>query len=66
MGTDCRSVVTFQQEIEITDEIKMAHTGGHSDGHAVIILESQGNDATFSRSLADARASKCIMGNGIR
>ena len=26
----------------------MAHTGGHSDGHAVIILESQGNDATFS------------------
>ncbi|WP_242144176.1 MULTISPECIES: MBL fold metallo-hydrolase [unclassified Bacillus cereus group] len=37
-----KQVVTFKEEIQITSEIQMIHTGGHSDGHAVIVLESMG------------------------
>ena len=29
----------FNGEKEITEGIKMIHTGGHSDGHAIIIIE---------------------------
>ena len=65
MGADCDQVVTFQQEIEITDEIKMAHTGGHSDGHVDRFRKQRGNDAAFSRPIADTRSSKCIMGHGL-
>lgn len=32
-------VKTFSKEIQITDELRMVHTGGHSDGHCVIIFE---------------------------
>ncbi|WP_042345249.1 YtnP family quorum-quenching lactonase [Bacillus massiliigorillae] len=35
-------VITFEDEIVITDSIKMVHTGGHSDGHAIIIMEQNG------------------------
>lgn len=31
-------VETFNQELVINDAIKMQHTGGHSNGHAVVIL----------------------------
>lgn len=31
-------VETFNQELVINDAIKMKHTGGHSNGHAVVIL----------------------------
>ncbi|MGE6611270.1 YtnP family quorum-quenching lactonase [Peribacillus sp. NPDC076916] len=33
----------FEGEQEITDGIKMLHTGGHSDGHAIIIIEDGGD-----------------------
>lgn len=33
----------FEGEQEITDGIKMIHTGGHSDGHAIIIIEDGGD-----------------------
>lgn len=32
-------VITFEDEMAITDSIKIVHTGGHSDGHAIIIME---------------------------
>ncbi len=32
-------VHTFDDEIQINDFIKMVHTGGHSDGHSIIIFE---------------------------
>jgi glyoxylase-like metal-dependent hydrolase (beta-lactamase superfamily II) len=35
------SVETFEKEIIITEEIKMIHTGGHSDGHSIIIIKSE-------------------------
>lgn len=33
----------FEGEQEITDGIKMIHTGGHSDGHAIIKIEDAGD-----------------------
>ncbi|MDF1996093.1 YtnP family quorum-quenching lactonase [Peribacillus frigoritolerans] len=33
----------FEGEQEITPGIKMIHTGGHSDGHAIIIIEDGGD-----------------------
>lgn len=32
-------VVTFANEMEITEGLKMIHTGGHSDGYAIILYE---------------------------
>jgi glyoxylase-like metal-dependent hydrolase (beta-lactamase superfamily II) len=33
-------VVTFTDELEVVAGIKMVHTGGHSDGHSIIVIES--------------------------
>lgn len=33
-------VVSFSSQYEVTEEIKMIHTGGHSDGHSIIVIES--------------------------
>ncbi len=35
-------VQTFNDEMEILPGIKMIHTGGHSDGHSIILFNSQG------------------------
>lgn len=32
-------VQTFENEIQITDNLKMIHTGGHSDGHSILVFE---------------------------
>lgn len=32
-------VETFEDEIQITENLRMIHTGGHSDGHSIIIYE---------------------------
>lgn len=36
-------VVTFADQIEITEGLRMIHTGGHSDGHAIIVFEEGEN-----------------------
>jgi glyoxylase-like metal-dependent hydrolase (beta-lactamase superfamily II) len=33
------NVQTFEKEIELADGLKMIHTSGHSDGHAIILFE---------------------------
>ncbi|WP_061811406.1 YtnP family quorum-quenching lactonase [Rossellomorea vietnamensis] len=35
-------VETFKGEMEVLPGIKMVHTGGHSDGHSIILLEHDG------------------------
>lgn len=35
-------VETFKGEMEVLPGIKMVHTGGHSDGHSIILLEHGG------------------------
>lgn len=32
-------VHAFEREINLTSELKMVHTGGHSDGHSIIVFE---------------------------
>ncbi|MFZ3579815.1 YtnP family quorum-quenching lactonase [Virgibacillus sp. DJP39] len=32
-------VTTFEKEIQIAEGLKMVHTGGHSDGHSIIVFE---------------------------
>jgi glyoxylase-like metal-dependent hydrolase (beta-lactamase superfamily II) len=32
-------VKTFDDELEILNGVKMIHTGGHSDGHSIIVIE---------------------------
>ena len=34
-------VETFEEEILITEGLRMIHTGGHSDGHSIIVLENE-------------------------
>ncbi|MFI8686056.1 MBL fold metallo-hydrolase [Rossellomorea sp. NPDC077527] len=35
-------VTTYEEEMEVLPGIKMVHTGGHSDGHSIILLENNG------------------------
>lgn len=35
-------VTTYVEEMEVLPGIKMVHTGGHSDGHSIILLENNG------------------------
>ena len=35
-------VKIFEEELIITNGIKMIHTGGHSDGHSIIMMEQEG------------------------
>lgn len=32
-------VKAFEGEVQITEELKMVHTGGHSDGHCILVYE---------------------------
>jgi glyoxylase-like metal-dependent hydrolase (beta-lactamase superfamily II) len=33
-------VVTFEKEIEVASGVKMIHTGGHSEGHSLVLIQS--------------------------
>jgi glyoxylase-like metal-dependent hydrolase (beta-lactamase superfamily II) len=32
-------VKPFKEQVEISEQVKMVHTGGHSDGHAIILVK---------------------------
>ncbi|MDG4656475.1 MBL fold metallo-hydrolase [Ectobacillus antri] len=34
-----QQVVTFEKEVYVTEAIRVIHTGGHSDGHAIVIVK---------------------------
>jgi len=38
-------VITFEKEVFIEGALRMIHTGGHSDGHSIILIESNGEKA---------------------
>lgn len=35
-------VKTFTEQMEVVEGIRLIHTGGHSDGHAILVIEHQG------------------------
>jgi len=54
-------VVTFENELEITPEIKMIHTGGHSDGHSIISIESNGEAALHLADIMPTHAHQNVL-----
>ncbi|MEB6547812.1 MBL fold metallo-hydrolase [Heyndrickxia sporothermodurans] len=51
-------VKTFENMIMIEDRIKMIHTGGHSDGHSIIQIESNGEKLIHMADLMPTHAHK--------
>jgi glyoxylase-like metal-dependent hydrolase (beta-lactamase superfamily II) len=49
-------VKTFHEQIEIVPGLTMIHTGGHSDGHSIILLESNGEKAIHMADLMPTHA----------
>ncbi|OIK04723.1 MBL fold metallo-hydrolase [Bacillus sp. MUM 13] len=55
------SVIPFQDEKVITEGIKMVHTGGHSDGHSVILMESGGEQLIHMADLMPTHAHANVL-----
>ncbi|MED1203155.1 YtnP family quorum-quenching lactonase [Heyndrickxia acidicola] len=49
-------VKTYTEQVEIFPGLKMIHTGGHSDGHSIILLESNGEKAIHMADLMPTHA----------
>jgi glyoxylase-like metal-dependent hydrolase (beta-lactamase superfamily II) len=49
-------VKTFHEQVEIVPGLTMIHTGGHSDGHSIILLESNGEKAIHMADLMPTHA----------
>lgn len=54
-------VVTFEQETEIVSGIKMVHTGGHSDGHSIVLIESNGETVVHLADLMPTHAHQNVL-----
>lgn len=54
-------VVTFSDEAEIYPGIRMIHTGGHSDGHAIVLIESEGETAIHLADLLPTHAHQNVL-----
>lgn len=54
-------VQTFEKEIEIVPGIQMIHTGGHSDGHAIIKIESEGETVLHLADLLPTHAHQNVL-----
>jgi glyoxylase-like metal-dependent hydrolase (beta-lactamase superfamily II) len=57
-------VEVFHQEIDILPGLKMLHTGGHSDGHSIIVIEEEG-DAFIHMADAYTCSPKRALGHGL-
>jgi glyoxylase-like metal-dependent hydrolase (beta-lactamase superfamily II) len=56
-----KQVETFEKELEIYPGIRMVHTGGHSDGHAIVIMESEGEMAIHLADLLPTHAHQNVL-----
>ncbi|WP_062109687.1 YtnP family quorum-quenching lactonase [Bacillus niameyensis] len=54
-------VVTYKEEIVIEDTIKMIHTGGHSNGHSIIVIESGGERLVHMADLMPTHAHQNVL-----
>jgi glyoxylase-like metal-dependent hydrolase (beta-lactamase superfamily II) len=54
-------VKTFESEIEIVTGVKMVHTGGHSDGHSLVLLESEGETLLHLADLLPTHAHQNVL-----
>ncbi|PEZ09012.1 hypothetical protein CN326_04890 [Bacillus sp. AFS018417] len=51
----------FMEEVNVTDEIRMVHTGGHSDGHAVVVAQSQNETLLHLADLMPTHAHQNVL-----
>ncbi|MBM7704875.1 YtnP family quorum-quenching lactonase [Metabacillus iocasae] len=56
-----KQVVPFTGEIQVVDGVKMYHTGGHSDGHAVVVIESDGETLVHMGDLLPTHAHQNVL-----
>ncbi|WP_026693619.1 YtnP family quorum-quenching lactonase [Peribacillus kribbensis] len=54
-------VKTFEEEREIMDGLKMVHTGGHSDGHSILVMESKGETLIYMADLMPTHAHSNVL-----
>ncbi|MBS4200048.1 MBL fold metallo-hydrolase [Bacillus sp. FJAT-49732] len=54
-------VVTFKDELEIEGAITMIHTGGHSEGHSIIVIESAGERLVHMGDLMPTHAHQNVL-----
>jgi len=54
-------VQVFKAEIEIVPGIKMIHTGGHSDGHSIVLIESEGETLLHLADLLPTHAHQNVL-----
>jgi len=53
-----KKVVTFEKEMALAPGIRMIHTGGHSQGHAIVQIESEGEMVLHLADLLPTHAHK--------
>lgn len=56
-----QQVTTFEQELQVAPGIRMIHTGGHSDGHAIVVMESEGEMAIHLADLLPTHAHQNVL-----
>ena len=54
-------VQTFDEELVVESAIKMIHTGGHSDGHSIITIESDGERLVHMGDLMPTHAHQNVL-----
>jgi glyoxylase-like metal-dependent hydrolase (beta-lactamase superfamily II) len=54
-------VQTFTEEMEVVPGVKMVHTGGHSDGHAIVVIESAGETLLHLGDLLPTHAHQNVL-----
>ncbi|MBA4537715.1 MBL fold metallo-hydrolase [Bacillus aquiflavi] len=54
-------VESFEREWSFKDKIKMIHTGGHSDGHSVVIIQDEDETAVHMADLMPTHAHNNVL-----
>ncbi|MFY4774539.1 YtnP family quorum-quenching lactonase [Metabacillus sp. RGM 3146] len=54
-------VIPFENETEVINGISMYHTGGHSDGHSIIVLKDKGETAVHMADLMPTHAHQNVL-----
>ncbi|WP_203361447.1 MBL fold metallo-hydrolase [Bacillus sp. REN10] len=54
-------VQTFEGELEVVPGVKMIHSGGHSDGHSIIIIEQGGETLIHMADLMPTHAHQNVL-----
>ncbi|MEH7387268.1 MBL fold metallo-hydrolase [Bacillus sp. JJ1521] len=54
-------VKTFREKLDVVEGISMVHTGGHSDGHSIILFESKNERAIHMADIMPTHAHQNVL-----